>query len=91
MIKKIKIVPLTFGEQVSNVHYAVNYDGIITFIKTPVDNQVVVGYANDEGELNDAQCQALVSFGLAACVNYRLVPGDIECEGVSWDELVRRG
>jgi hypothetical protein len=41
--------------------------------------------------IKDSQCQSVLSLCCAAMLNYNMVTKDIVCNGITWDELVRRG
>lgn len=88
-MKKVVIAP--FKDSLS-WHYVCHEDGLLEGT-THKDGEVIrIGYkTDDEGGLTRKQYQSLASIGLASCVTYGLSVDTIECVGVEWDEIVRRG
>ncbi len=73
-------------------HYICHKDGLLEATKYQGGDRLTVGYkTGSEGGLTRKQYQSLASIGLASCVTYGLGLENIECVGVEWDEIVRKG
>ena len=92
MIKSIVIAKVGAIEGNIKVHFHVGPDGVLkTRDKvTDTDEALYVLYYGEE--VTDAQFQALTSIGLASCMTYGLSVKDITTlNGLTWDDIVRRG
>lgn len=93
MLKHIKIVVTDYEEEGQKPHFWIGTDAVVrTRTKpTPEDDTMSVVVVAPNRTLSDAQCTSVMTLAMAAMLNYGVVTSGIKCDGITWEELTRRG
>lgn len=93
MTKHISVTVADHFEDGFKAHFTVLEDAVVRAYSpfdVYTDDTMSVLVVAPNG-IKDSQCQSVLSLCCAAMINYGLMTKDIVCNGITWEEIVRRG